>query len=229
MNRKFQSMLIAGAIAAGATFPAQAAPDSAFAVETAAQAEGRIASQAERGAAERRAVDLVASLGADALRALQQRPQGRVDAMAALVERYVDLGFVLRSSLPRDLLAALDDRERVVIARAYQSFAAEDYARAFDSYKGEQIDVVSVTTIGPGVVRVGTRLRSPEIEGGLSIDWIVAGLDTRRAGLRDLIIEGSSTLAGQQQMISVLWSEVDKDKAAFLQRIASPDPWGDGE
>ena len=51
----------------------------------------------------------------------------------------------------------------------------------------------------------------------------------RRAGLRDLIIEGSSTLAGQQHMISALWSEVGKDKAAFLQRIASPDPWGDGE
>lgn len=229
MNRKLQSMLIAGAIVAGATVPALAAPNSAFAVETAAQAEGRIASQAERGAAERRAVDLVASLGADALRALQQRPQGRVDAMAALIERYVDLGFVLRSSLPRDLLSALDDRERVAVARAYQSFAAEDYARAFESYNGEQIDVVSVTTIGPGVVRVGTRLRSPEIEGGLSIDWIVARLDTRRAGLRDLIIEGSSTLAGQQHMISALWSEVGKDKAAFLQRIASPDPWGDGE
>lgn len=229
MNRKLRVILIAGVIAAGAAAKAPAAPDSAFTVETSGQAEGRIASQAERGAAERRAVDLVASMGADALRALQQRPQGRVDAIAALVERYVDLGFVLRSSLPRDLLSVLDDRERVAVARAYQAFAAEDYARAFDSYKGEQIDVVSVTTIGPGVVRVSTRLRSPEIEGGLSIDWIVAGLDTRRAGLRDLIIEGASTLAGQQQMIAALWNDVGKDKAAFLKRIASPDPWGDGE
>ncbi|WP_273794867.1 ABC transporter substrate-binding protein [Brucella intermedia] len=223
MGRRCQKLLIAGAIVAGVIAPALAAPSSpAISVETSAQAE---ASKAGQEAAERRAVDLVASLGADALRALQQRPQRRVEAMAALVERYIDLGFVLRSSLPSDLLDALDDRERVVVARAYQAFAAEDYARTFDSYNGEQIDVVSVSTIGPGVARVGTRLRSPEIKDGLAIDWIVAGLDTRRSGLRDLIIEGTSTLASQQLMISTLWNEVGRDKAAFLQRISSPDPW----
>lgn len=229
MSRKLQLILMAGTMAAGMTAPAQGSPDSVFAVGTTAQVDGTTTSQADREAAERRAVDLVASLGADALRAFQQRSQSRVDAMAALVERYVDLGFVLRSSLPRDLLAALDDRERVAVGRAYQAFAAEDYARAFDGYKGEQIDVVSVNTIGPGVVRVGTRLRSPEIQGGLSVDWIVAGLDTRRAGLRDLIIDGASTLAGQQLVISTLWAEVEKDKGAFLRRISSPDPWGASE
>lgn len=228
MNRKLM-FLIAGAIAVGMTFPAMAAPGTPFSVESGAQTDKRGDSQAKRGAAERRAVELVSSLGAEALRALQQRPQSRVDAMAALVKRYVDLGFVLRSSLPRDLLATLDDHERVTVVQAYQKFAAEDYARAFDSYNGEQIDVVSVTSIGPGVFRVATRLRSPEIEGGLSIDWIVAELNPQQAGLRDLIIEGFSTLASQQLRISTLWGEVGKDKAAFLQRITSPDPWSDGE
>lgn len=223
MGRRCQKLLIAGTIVAGVIAPTLAAPSSpAISVETSAQAD---ASKTGQEAAERRAVDLVASLCADALRALQQRPQGRVEAMAALVERYIDLGFVLRSSLPSDLLDSLDHRERVVVARAYQAFAAEDYARAFDSYNGERIDVVSVSTIGPGVVRVGTRLRSPEIKDGLAIDWIVAGLDTRRSGLRDLIIEGTSTLASQQLMILTLWNEVGRDKAVFLQRISAPDPW----
>lgn len=229
MNREIWMVWIAGALALGVAAPTLAAPDSPFAIETEAQAEGRLASQADREAAEGRAVDLVASVGAGALRALQQRPEGRIGAMAALVEGYVDLGFVLRSSLPGDLLAALDDNERVAVARAYQAFAAADYARAFNGYNGEKIDVVSVTTIGQGVVRIGTRLRSSEIEGELSIDWIVAGLDTGRAGLRDLIIDGTSTLANQQLQISTLWSEVGKDKAVFLQRITSADPWGEGK
>ncbi len=203
----------------------------AIAIPASAEADAKVVLTdeppgSEAGAADDRAVDLVSAVGAEALRALQQPSPARQAAMAQIIERYVDLGFVLRSSLPPDLLAALDDGERVAVVKAYQSFAAADYARVFEAYGGEQIDILSVTMMSSDVARVETRLRSSQIEGGdVMLSLIVAGLDTGRPGLRDLIVDGASTLATQQALIADLWAAVSQDKKAFLQQISAADPW----
>lgn len=180
-------------------------------------------------AAEDRAVDLVSSLTAEALRTFQQSPDSRVELMHGLVERYADLGFVLRSSMPPDLLASLTNPERVVIGRAYLELAATDYARSFDGYSGERLDIVEVAGIGPGLVRVGAILHGPQLAEPMKLDWIVGGLETNRAGLRDIVIDGASTLAHQQQLTGALWEDVGRDKAAFMSRITASDPWGSME
>lgn len=203
----------------------------AIAIPASAEADAKVVLTdeppgSEAGAADDRAVDLVSVVGAEALRALQQPSPARQAAMAQIIERYVDLGFVLRSSLPPDLLAALDDGERVAVVKAYQSFAAADYARVFEAYGGEQIDILSVTMMSSDVARVETRLRSSQIEGGdVMLSLIVAGLETGRPGLRDLIVDGASTLATQQALIADLWAAVGQDKKAFLQQISAADPW----
>jgi len=181
------------------------------------------------GAAEDRAVDAVASIAGGALRVYQLPPQGRLQAMTALVERSVDWGFVLRNSVPPDLVAALNDDERRALARSLLSVTAKGYVSAFQGYQGEQIDVVSVNTLGPGIVRVGTRLRGEALDEAVAIDWVVSGLDQNRPALRDLIIDSNSMLASQQLVLGTMWNEVSEDKDRFLQRMASPDPWGDDE
>lgn len=180
-------------------------------------------------AAEDRAVDAVASIAGGALRVYQLPPQGRLQAMTALVERSVDWGFVLRNSVPPDLVAVLNDDERRALARSLLSVTAKGYVSAFQAYRGEQIDVVSVNTLGPGIVRVGTRLRGEALDEAVAIDWVVSGLDQNRPALRDLIIDSNSMLASQQLVLGTMWGEVSQDKDRFLQRMASPDPWGDDE
>lgn len=185
-------------------------------------------SNADRDAAERRAADVVAAVGADALRAYQMPNQERYNAMVGLLQRSLDWGFVLRNSVPSDLMTALDDAERISVARALLMLSAESYASAFPQYDGEQLDITGINLLGQGVAMVSSRLRSPTIDGGLAIDWVVAGLDSQRAGLRDLIVDGGSLLQSQQLAISALWDESGNDKAAFMERINSSDPWGDG-
>ena len=219
MNLDLKAVILAGAVAMAIAIPASAEADAKVVLTD--EPPG-----SEAGAADDRAVDLVSAVGAEALRALQQPSPARQAAMAQIIERYVDLGFVLRSSLPPDLLAALDDGERVAVVKAYQSFAAADYARVFEAYGGEQIDILSVTMMSSDVARVETRLRSSQIEGGdVMLSLIVAGLDTGRPGLRDLIVDGASTLATQQALIADLWAAVSQDKKAFLQQISAADPW----
>lgn len=219
MNLDLKAVILAGAAAMAIAIPASAEADAKVVLTD--EPPG-----SEAGAADDRAVDLVSVVGAEALRALQQPSPARQAAMAQIIERYVDLGFVLRSSLPPDLLAALDDGERVAVVKAYQSFAAADYARVFEAYGGEQIDILSVTMMSSDVARVETRLRSSQIEGGdVMLSLIVAGLETGRPGLRDLIVDGASTLATQQALIADLWAAVGQDKKAFLQQISAADPW----
>jgi len=219
VNLDLKAVILAGAVAMAIAIPASAEADAKVVLTD--EPPG-----SEAGAADDRAVDLVSAVGAEALRALQQPSPARQAAMAQIIERYVDLGFVLRSSLPPDLLAALDDGERVAVVKAYQSFAAADYARVFEAYGGEQIDILSVTMMSSDVARVETRLRSSQIEGGdVMLSLIVAGLDTGRPGLRDLIVDGASTLATQQALIADLWAAVSQDKKAFLQQISAADPW----
>lgn len=221
VNLDLKAMILAGAAAMAIAIPASAEADAKVVLT-----EEPTGSEAGAGAADDRAVDLVSAVGAEALRALQQPSEARQTAMAQIIERYVDLGFVLRSSLPPDLLAALDDGERVAVVKAYQAFAAADYARVFEAYGGEQIDILSVTMMSSDVARVETRLRSSQIEGGgVMLSLIVAGLDTGRPGLRDLIVDGASTLATQQALIAELWAAVGQDKKAFLQEISAADPW----
>jgi ABC-type transporter MlaC component len=219
VNLDLKAVILAGAAAMAIAIPASAEADAKVVLTD--EPPG-----SEAGAADDRAVDLVSVVGAEALRALQQPSPARQAAMAQIIERYVDLGFVLRSSLPPDLLAALDDGERVAVVKAYQSFAAADYARVFEAYGGEQIDILSVTMMSSDVARVETRLRSSQIEGGdVMLSLIVAGLETGRPGLRDLIVDGASTLATQQALIADLWAAVGQDKKAFLQQISAADPW----
>ena len=219
MSCDLKTVILAGAVAITASTLAEADAKVVLTEEAAG-------SQAEAASADDRAVDMVSAVGAEALRALQLPSEARQAAMAQIIERYVDLGFVLRSSLPPDLLSALDDAERVAVVKAYQSFAAADYARVFEAYGGEQIDILSVTMMSSDVARVETRLRSSQIEGGgAMLSLIVAGLDTGRPGLRDLIIDGASTLATQQALIADLWKAVGHDKQAFLQKISAADPW----
>lgn len=222
MNLDLKAVILAGLAAMVITVPVSAEAEAKVVLT-----EEPTSSQAEAGAADDRAVDLVSAVGAEALRALQQPSEDRQAAMAQIIERYVDLGFVLRSSLPPDLLAALDDGERVAVVKAYQGFAAADYARVFEAYSGEQIDILSVRMMSSDVARVETRLRSSQIDGGgVTLSLIVAGLDSSRPGLRDLIIDGTSTLASQQALLAALWEEVGRDKHIFLQRIDVPEPFG---
>lgn len=219
MNPDFKAVILAVAVATATALPAFAEADAQVILTE--EPPG-----SEAGTADDRAVDLVSAVGAEALRALQQPSPARQAAMAQIIERYVDLGFVLRSSLPPDLLAALDDDERVAVLQAYQSFAAADYSRAFEVYGGEQIDILSVTMMSADVARVEMRLRSSQIEGGgVTLSLIVARLDTGRPELRDLIVDGASTLATQQALIADLWAAVGQDKKTFLQQISPADPW----
>ncbi len=221
VNLNLKAAILAGVTAMAVAVPALAEADAKVVLT-----EELTGLQAGAGAADDRAVDLVSAVGAEALRALQQPSELRQAAMTQIIERYVDLGFVLRSSLPPDLLAALDDDERVAVVKAYQSFAAADYARVFETYSGEQIDILSVIMMSPDVARVETRLRSSQIDGGgVMLSLIVAGLDTSGPKLRDLIVDGASTLATQQALITDLWSSVGQDKEVFLQMIFADDSW----
>lgn len=223
VNLDFKAVILAVAVATATALPALAEADAQVVL-----ADEPTGWEAGAGTANDRAVDLVSAVGAEALRALQQPSAARQAAMAQIIERYVDLGFVLRSSLPPDLLAALDDDERVAVVQAYQSFAAADYSRVFEAYGGEQIDILSVTMMSSDVARVEMRLRSSQIEGGgVMLSLIVAGLGTGRPGLRDLIVDGASTLATQQAQITDLWAAVGHDKQAFLQQISAADPWAE--
>lgn len=174
------------------------------------------------------AVDVVAGIGADALRAYQMPSQRRSEAMVELLRRSLDWGFVLRNSLPPVLLEGLTDQERNTVAQALLATTAESYAAAFPNYQGERIDILGVRSLGQGVAVVQTKLVIPSNEADLSIGWVVAGLDGSRAGLRDLLVDGASMLASQQSAILALWDEAAQDKSTFLKRIDSPDPWGDG-
>ncbi|WJS87102.1 ABC transporter substrate-binding protein [Paracoccus sp. TOH] len=225
MLHKIGIAAVAGVIAlvAGHAHGYQADPGGNSAPQAAQAATPRDA------AAEDRAVDAVASIAGGALRVYQLPPQGRLQAMTALVERSVDWGFVLRNSVPPELVAVLNDNERRALAHSLLAVTAGGYVSAFQGYQGEQIDVVSVNTLGPGIVRVGTRLRGEKMDEAIAIDWVVAGLDQNRPALRDLIIDSNSMLASQQLVLGTLWDEVSQDKARFLQRMASPDPWGDGQ
>lgn len=214
-------------LAVSTALPSWAAPRSAVVLQEGPSIQ--LAAPSSRSP-EERAVEAVAGVGAAALRAYQQAPAQRLPTMSALLERSLDWGFIIRNSVPPELMAALDDPERQAIARAFLALSAREYAGAFNGYQGEQIDVVSTDLIGAGVVRVATRLRSPQLEGdGLSLDWIVAGLDDQNALMRDLIIDGNSMLASQQLTLAALWEEAENDKSAFLERMTSADPWGEAE
>jgi hypothetical protein len=172
--------------------------------------------------AEGRAVDFVSAVAGGVLRASKQRPQERLTAMASLVEHSVDWGFVMRSSVPPAAMAVLSDAERGELARSMLAVSASEFATLFNGYHGEQVDVTAVTMIGPGLARVDTRLRDPRVADGASVVWIVAGLDSGRPSFRDLVIDGTSMLANQQQVLQAMWNEVDQNKARFLALVANP-------
>lgn len=213
--------ILASCLMAVAYTPAAAAPSS---LSVQLEATSADAHKVE----EDRAVDVVAGIGADALRAYQMPGQQRSEAMVELLRRSLDWGFILRNSLPPVLLEGLNDQERNTVAQALLAMTAESYAGAFPTYQGERIDILSARSLGQGVAIVQTKLDTPTNEADLSIGWVVAGLDGSRAGLRDLLINGTSMLASQQSAILALWDEAAQDKDTFLKRIGSSDPWGDG-
>lgn len=176
--------------------------------------------------AEDKAVNAVSGIATDFLRAHQLPVERRAAVLRMVFEGAVDWGFVFRNSVPPDLLDAISDNERRTLAEALLRDTALGYSTAFPHYSGEQLDVTDVSILGPGIFRVITRLRGPELE-PIEIAWIVSVPSTGNTVLRDLVIDGGSMLATQQLYLATLWSEVDRSKDAFMQRITSADPWAD--
>lgn len=194
-------------------------PDPIDAMAQAASPQSGVVRDAN---AEALALDFVSTAAGGVLRASQQRSQERLAAMARLVEQTVDWGFVMRNSIPPDAMSALSDIERQVLARSMLAVSASEFATTFNGYHGEKIDVVTVNSIGPGLARVQTNMRGPRMAETVRIDWIVAGLDEGRPSFRDLVIDGTSMLSNQQQVLRAMWEEVGHDKAKFLRLVADP-------
>lgn len=176
--------------------------------------------------AEDRALDAVSGIASDFLRAHQLPVERRASVLRMVFERAVDWGFVFRNSVPPDLLDAISDNERRALAEAILRDTALGYSTAFPHYSGEQLDVTDVFTLGQGVFRVTTRLLGPDFE-LVEIAWIVSVPASGNTVLRDIVIDGGSMLATQQLYLGTLWSEVDRSKDAFMQRITSADPWAE--
>ena len=176
--------------------------------------------------AEDRALDAVSGIASDFLRAHQLPVERRASVLRMVFERAVDWGFVFRNSVPPDLLDAISDNERRALAEAILRDTALGYSTAFPHYSGEQLDVTDVSTLGQGIFRVTTRLNGPDLE-LVEIAWIVSVPASGNTVLRDIVIDGGSMLATQQLYLGTLWSEVDRSKDAFMQRITSADPWAE--
>lgn len=175
---------------------------------------------------EERAVSAVSGIAGDFLRAHQLPVERRAAVLQVVFEAAVDWGFVFRNSVPPDLLDAIRDTERRALAEALLRDTALGYSTAFPHYSGEQLDVIEVSALGPGIFRVTTQLRGPAQE-PVEIAWIVSVPASGNTVLRDLVIDGGSMLATQQLYLATLWSEVDRSKDVFMQRITSADPWAE--
>jgi len=191
--------------------------DGAVAVAATGDGQGPLiqpqAAQEPQGDA---SLDLVSLVSGAALRALQRPQREREEAVGQIIDRYVDVGFILRASVPVQAWSSMSDDERAQAGGVYRRLAAGQYAMAFDGYQGELVDVLAVDRLGDGIFRVRTSLRAsgkPKIE----IDWIT--IEPEHGGrpmIRDLVVDGASTLATQQGYLQSIWETSGGDVQAFL-------------